>query len=157
MHSQFSCRHTPPSAGDVEVVGDGRVGSITHAFTTKPGDTVIYSKFGLGATELQVGGTEYILIREDDLIGIMPRSAATAEDIPELRPIGDRVLLQARLRTALGFRVNPEPSGRRLFSGRAGCSLLAHSHGLCGVAVCLKFGCRTGRIACKAAHGPRAR
>lgn len=83
-----------PTSGDVEVVGDGRVGSLTHAFTTKPGDTVLYSKFGLGATEVQVGGTDYILIREDDLIGIMPRTTATAEDIPELRPIGDRVLLQ---------------------------------------------------------------
>ena len=44
-------------AGDVEVVGDGRVGGTTHAFTTKPGDTVLYSKFGLGATELQVRGS----------------------------------------------------------------------------------------------------
>lgn len=85
------------------MVGDGRVGSMTHAFTTQPGDTVLYSKFGLGATELQVGGTDYILIREDDLIGIMPRSEATADDIPEMRPIGDRVLLQASLQT-LGFR-----------------------------------------------------
>lgn len=84
------------SSGDVESVGDGRVGSLTHAFTTKPGDTVLYSKFGLGATEVQVSGVDYILIREADLIGIMPRSAATAEDVPELRPIGDRVLLQVR-------------------------------------------------------------
>ena len=80
----------------MEAVGDGVVGSLSHSFTTKPGDTVLYSKFGLGATEVQVSGVDYILIREDDLIGIMPHSVATAEDVPELRPIGDRVLLQVR-------------------------------------------------------------
>ena len=37
---------------------------------------------------------EYTLIREDDLIGILPRSGATAADIPELKPLSDRVLLQ---------------------------------------------------------------
>ena len=37
------------------------------------------SKFGIGATELEVGGQSHILIREDDLIGIMPSSNATAD------------------------------------------------------------------------------
>jgi len=48
----------------VDSVGDGRVGGKVKEFTTKPGDTVLYSKFGLGATELEVGGREFILIRE---------------------------------------------------------------------------------------------
>ena len=48
----------------MESVGDGRVGGKVKEFTTKPGDTVLYSKFGLGATELEVGGREFILIRE---------------------------------------------------------------------------------------------
>lgn len=39
---------------------------------------------------------EHILIREDDVIGVMPRAAATAADIPELRPCGDRVLVKVR-------------------------------------------------------------
>lgn len=89
-----SAAQRKPTSGDVEAVGDGRVGSMTHAFTTKPGDTVLYSKFGLGATEVLVSGSEFILIREDDLIGIMPHSSATAADVPDLQPIGDRVLLQ---------------------------------------------------------------
>ncbi len=40
------------------------MGGKVKEFTTKPGDTVLYSKFGLGATELEVGGREFILIRE---------------------------------------------------------------------------------------------
>ena len=142
-------------------MGDGRVGGKVKEFTTKPGDTVLYSKFGLGATEVDVGGREYILIREvrplrlssagspltvpaahnsvlqwrsltlltlsqphaqamtvscrccadslvhvccqDDLIGVLPHSGATAADVPELRPLSDRVLIQVlhcRLRVA---------------------------------------------------------
>lgn len=37
------------------------------------------------------------MIREDDLIGIMPHSQATALDVPELQPLGDRILLKVKL------------------------------------------------------------
>lgn len=37
------------------------------------------------------------MIREDDLIGIMPHSQATALDVPELQPLGDRILLKVQL------------------------------------------------------------
>ncbi len=83
--------HAP---GDVVALGDGRVGPQQHSFQLKEGDTVLYSKFGLGVTEVELQGAEHILIREDDVIGVMPRSAATAADIPELRPVGDRVLIK---------------------------------------------------------------
>jgi hypothetical protein len=36
-------------------------------------------------TDLRVGEQEYILIREDDVIGIMPNSNAVADDIPQLQ------------------------------------------------------------------------
>ena len=39
-------------------------------------------------------GETHTLLREDDCIGIMPRSGATAADIPQLRPVGDRVLIK---------------------------------------------------------------
>ena len=81
-------------AGTVEAVGDGRVGERTQEFQLKAGDTIVYSKFGIGATDLEVQGEQYVLIREDDCIGTMPRSGATAADVPELKPIGDRVLLK---------------------------------------------------------------
>ncbi len=41
-------------------------------------------------------GKDYTLIREDDLIGVLPRSGATAADVPELKPLSDRVLLKVR-------------------------------------------------------------
>ena len=34
---------------------------------------------------------------QDDLIGVLPRSGATAADVPDLRPLSDRVLLQVLL------------------------------------------------------------
>ena len=82
--------------GDVVAVGDGKMGGQMRDFQLKAGDTVLYNKFGLGVTDLEIQGVEHMLIREDDCIGIMPRSGATAADIPELRPLGDRVLVKAR-------------------------------------------------------------
>ena len=76
-------------------VGDGRVGDLTYEMMLKPGDTVVYSKFGIGTTDLDVSGHMHTLLREDDCIGIMPKSGATAADIPQLRPVGDRVLIKA--------------------------------------------------------------
>jgi len=34
---------------------------------------VLYSKFGFMYTDLKLNNEDYILIREDDVIGIMPR------------------------------------------------------------------------------------
>lgn len=85
-----------PTSGDVVALGDGQVGSKQVSFTIKAGDTILYSKFGLGATDLVIQGVEHILIREDDVIGVMPRSNATAADIPELCPVGDRILVKVK-------------------------------------------------------------
>jgi chaperonin GroES len=67
-----------PTSGDVVALGDGQVGSRQHAFSLEGGETVLYSKFGIGVTELEVQGQTHILIREDDIIGVMPRANATA-------------------------------------------------------------------------------
>lgn len=80
-----------PTSGDVVAVGGG---GGDRPLDLKVGDTILYSKFGLGATDVKVGGKEHILIREVDVIGTMPATGATAADIPSLRPIGDRVLLK---------------------------------------------------------------
>ena len=78
-------------------VGDGQVGERTHDFHIRAGDTVLYSKFGIGVTDITVQGEEHCLIREGDCIGVLPRPGATADDIPQLKPAGDRVLLKASL------------------------------------------------------------
>lgn len=89
-------------------LGDGQVGTKQHQFQLAVGQTVLYSKFGIGVTDLEVQGQQHILLREDDVIGVMPRSNATAADIPELQPVGDRVLIKVRCRATpvgLGQRV----------------------------------------------------
>ncbi len=39
---------------------------------------VLYSKFGFMYTDIKLGEQDYILIREDDVIGIMPRSSESS-------------------------------------------------------------------------------
>ena len=108
-----------PTSGDVVALGDGQVGTKQHEFTLKAGETILYSKFGIGATDLIVQGEEHILIREDDVIGVMPRAEASAGDIPELRPIGDRVLLRVKEQGELtmGGVILPDSAKERPVSG----------------------------------------
>ncbi len=93
----------PLLAGDVVALGDGQVGSKEHDFQLRVGDTILYSKFGLGVTEVELQDSEHILLREDDVIGVLPRSNATAGDIPELQPVGDRVLIKVRRGKGWGY------------------------------------------------------
>ena len=58
------------------------------------GNTVLYNKFGIGCTEIEMDGDSYIVIKEQDLIGTFPGSGATADDIPKLSPMGDRILIK---------------------------------------------------------------
>lgn len=55
---------------------------------------MLFSKFGFAHTELQMGKDEFILVKETDIIGIMPKADAIADDIPELQPLHDRVLIK---------------------------------------------------------------
>lgn len=83
------------TAGDIVAIGDGQVGGNVQKFDLQVGQTVVYSKFGIGSTDLDIQGQRHTMLREDDCIGIMPKSNATASDIPELKPVGDRVLIKA--------------------------------------------------------------
>ncbi|GMH33619.1 hypothetical protein BSKO_01453 [Bryopsis sp. KO-2023] len=84
-----------PTSGTVLDVGDGRVGAEQpHEFTVKNGDAVLYSKFGFMYTEIKVQEQDFILIRESDIIGMLPRANATADDVPELVPLNDRILVK---------------------------------------------------------------
>lgn len=108
-----------PTSGDVVCLGDGRLSNGNYEFTLSVGDTIIYSKFGLGATDLLLQGEEHILISEDDVIGIMPKSGATADDIPEIKPLGDRVLLRITEQSdvTMGGVILPEASKEKPLSG----------------------------------------
>lgn len=112
-----------PTSGDVVALGDGRPsdGGPLRPFTLKTGDTVLYSKFGFMYTDLKMasGGEEYILIREDDVIGTLPRSSAVADDIPEMQPLGDRVLVavQDTADVTIGGVLLPDSAKERPLSG----------------------------------------
>ena len=80
-------------AGDVSAVGP-------DVKNVPTGATVLYSKFSIGCTDMVVDGVEYTLIKEQDLIGTLPSSGARANDIPNLQPCGDRVLLSVESASA---------------------------------------------------------
>lgn len=110
---------TKPTSGDIVALGDGRVNGNTQQFTLEVGQTIIYSKFGIGSTDLDIQGQLHTMLREDDCIGIMPKSNATASDIPELKPVGDRVLIKIQEQTSVtaGGLVLPETARERPQSG----------------------------------------
>ena len=80
-----------PTSGDVVQVS---AAGGKYQMRLKEGDTVLYSKFGIGVTDLNWKGETFALIREQDVIGTLPRSDATVEDMGALEPQGDRILLQ---------------------------------------------------------------
>ena len=60
-----------PNEGEVIAVGSGRVledGKV-HPLDVKKGDKVIYSKYG--GTEIKIEGEEHILMKEEDILGII--------------------------------------------------------------------------------------
>lgn len=59
-----------PQSGRVISVGPGRVSDDgkTIPMTVKEGDVVIYAKYG--GTEIKVDGSEYLIVRESDILAI---------------------------------------------------------------------------------------
>ena len=55
-----------PQKGTVIAVGNG---TKDHAMTVKVGDTVLYGKYA--GTELKLEGTDYLIMREDDILAII--------------------------------------------------------------------------------------
>jgi chaperonin GroES len=60
-----------PAEGKVVAVGNGRLGDDGKrvALEVKKGDRVLFSKYG--GTEVKVAGDEYLIMREDDILGII--------------------------------------------------------------------------------------
>ena len=60
-----------PSEGKVIAVGGGKVteDGKTLPLDVKKGDRVLFSKYA--GTEVQLEGDEHIIIREDDVLGVM--------------------------------------------------------------------------------------
>ncbi|TDJ62761.1 MAG: co-chaperone GroES [Nitrospina sp.] len=60
-----------PIEGRVKAVGAGKVGDDGKRLKpdVKIGDKVLYSKYG--GTEIKIDGEEHLLMREDDILGIL--------------------------------------------------------------------------------------
>ncbi|MEP0732210.1 MAG: co-chaperone GroES [Nonlabens ulvanivorans] len=55
-----------PQQGKVVAVGNGKK---DHDMTVKVGDTVLYGKYS--GTELKLDGSDYLIMREDDILAIV--------------------------------------------------------------------------------------
>ena len=60
-----------PAEGEVIAVGIGRIGEDGKriALEIKKGDKILFSKYG--GTEIKIEGEEYMIMREDDVLGII--------------------------------------------------------------------------------------
>eukprot|EP00746_Dinoflagellata_sp_MGD_P005537 gnl/MRDRNA2_/MRDRNA2_110720_c0_seq1.p1 gnl/MRDRNA2_/MRDRNA2_110720_c0~~gnl/MRDRNA2_/MRDRNA2_110720_c0_seq1.p1 ORF type:complete len:351 (-),score=71.63 gnl/MRDRNA2_/MRDRNA2_110720_c0_seq1:210-1262(-) len=80
------------TAGEVVAVGSGETYEGKKTMELKPGNFVVYSGFGTAATNVKLQDEDYILIRERDVLGLMPGKNFDADMVPELQPVGDHVL-----------------------------------------------------------------
>lgn len=60
-----------PAEGKVVAVGNGRVGEDGKLIPMdlKVGDRVLFSKYG--GTEVKIDGVEYLIMRQDDVFGVI--------------------------------------------------------------------------------------
>ncbi|MBD3246825.1 MAG: co-chaperone GroES [Candidatus Omnitrophica bacterium] len=60
-----------PQQGKVVAVGEGKKGEDGKpiAPSVKVGDTVLYGKYS--GTDITVGGEEYLIVREDDILAVV--------------------------------------------------------------------------------------
>ncbi|WIA08589.1 hypothetical protein OEZ86_011180 [Tetradesmus obliquus] len=82
---------TKQTAGSIVAAGDVSL--------VKSGDRVVYSKYA--GTDVQVAGDEHVLLKEEDVIGVLP----SGDKISTMKPLGDRVLIkcaEAEKKTAGG-------------------------------------------------------
>jgi chaperonin GroES len=60
-----------PQEGKIIAIGTGKVDDNGKKieFTVKAGDKVLFSKYG--GTEIKVDGESYLIMREDDILGVL--------------------------------------------------------------------------------------
>ena len=60
-----------PSKGEVVAVGPGKVmdNGQVHAVSLKVGEKILFGKYA--GTEVKVDGAEYVVMREDDVMGVL--------------------------------------------------------------------------------------
>jgi chaperonin GroES len=65
-----------PQQGKVVAAGSGRVSDkgVVQPLDIKTGDTVLFGKYS--GTEIKIGGQDYLILREDEVLGVV-------EGVPE--------------------------------------------------------------------------
>jgi chaperonin GroES len=65
-----------PQQGKVVAAGSGRVNDkgVVQPLDIKTGDTVLFGKYS--GTEIKIGGQDYLILREDEVLGVV-------EGVPE--------------------------------------------------------------------------
>jgi len=60
-----------PAEGKVTAVGKGKIGEDGKriALEVKKGDSILFGKYS--GSEVKIGGEEYLIMREDDVLGII--------------------------------------------------------------------------------------
>jgi len=60
-----------PAEGEIVAVGNGKIGEDGKRIPVelKKGDRILFSKYG--GTEVQIDGEEYLIMREDDVLGVV--------------------------------------------------------------------------------------
>ena len=66
-----------PQEGKVVALGTGKIDDNGKKvdFTVKKGDKVLISKYG--GTEIKIDGDQFLIMREDDILGVIERAAAS--------------------------------------------------------------------------------
>ena len=63
-----------PQEGEVLAVGKGKIKEDGKAIPleVKPGDRILFGKYS--GTDINIGGEEYLIMREDEVLGIIAKS-----------------------------------------------------------------------------------
>lgn len=89
-----------PQGGEVVAVGEGKtIGKNKVDVSVQTGAQIVYSKYA--GTELEFSGSSHLLLKEDDIVGILE-----TDDVKDLKPLNDRVLIkivEAEEKTAGGL------------------------------------------------------
>ncbi|KAI3826771.1 hypothetical protein L1987_00826 [Smallanthus sonchifolius] len=92
-----STAQTKPQGGEVVAVGEGRtIGDKKVDIGVKTGTPVVYSKYA--GTEVEFNGLNHLILKEDDIVGILE-----TDDVKDLKPLNDRVLIKVEETTAGGL------------------------------------------------------
>jgi chaperonin GroES len=62
-----------PAQGEIIAVGDGKIleNGTKLGMNVKVGDKVLFSKYG--GTEIKIEGDEYLIMREEDILGVIEK------------------------------------------------------------------------------------